>query len=91
MLFSGVSKGFKLRECDAYFLGSSIVLIFIVFHVPLTSFVYPIVVIDFAPFLRFGAPFLPWLAAIFGAYCLFVAGTLARGMKRSFRAQETGA
>ncbi len=90
MVFSGVSKGFKLREYGAYFLGSIIVLIFIVFHVPLTSFVYPVVVIDSAPFLGFGAPFLPWLAAIFGAYCLYVAGRLIRGMNRPFRAQETG-
>lgn len=90
MLFSGISKGFKLREYSAYFLGSIIVLIFIVFHVPLTSFVYPIVVIDSAPFLRFGAPFLPWLAAIFGAYCLFVACKLIRSINRPFRAQETG-
>lgn len=88
MLFSGVSKGFKLREYSMYFLGSIIVLIFLALHVPLTSFVYPIILINSAPFLRFGAPFLPWLAATFGAYCLLVAGTLIRGMNRSFRAQE---
>ena len=29
MLFSGISKGFKLRQYSAYFLGSTIVLIFI--------------------------------------------------------------
>jgi hypothetical protein len=84
MLFSGVSKGFKLAEFAPYFLGSIIVLVFIVLHVPVTSFVYPIATIDATPLLKFAAPILPWISATFAAYCLLVIVPIIRGMNKVF-------
>ena len=69
MLFLAAFVGRKRRfSYTSYAVGSLIVLLFITFHVPITSFVFPIRQIDGTPLLSFGKMFLPWLTLIFGCY-----------------------
>ncbi len=84
MLFALASKDFKLQDYAAYVGGSVIVLTFIIFHVPVTSFLYPVWAVDSSPLLKFGTPILPWIGAVFAGFCLFVIGSMIRKVNRTF-------
>ncbi len=68
MLFIAAFLGLRRFSYTSYALGSLIVLLFLTFNVPITSFVFPIYQIDGTPLALFGRMFLPWLTLIFGCY-----------------------
>lgn len=81
MIFSGVSKCVKLSQYFQYFLGSTIVFIFIVLHAPITSFLFPVLTIDATPLQNFSAPLLPWVVIAFAAYSAIVVRSIIRQPK----------
>ena len=70
MLFFAAFGGLRRFSYRTYAIGSAIVLLFLTFNVPLTSFVFPLYLIDRTPLADFGKSFLPWLALIFGCYLI---------------------
>jgi len=68
MLFLAAYVGFKRSIYVPYTVGSLIVLLFLTFNVPLTSFVFPLYSIDPAPLASMGRTVFPWLTLIFGCY-----------------------
>jgi len=83
MLFFAAFVGLRIFSYRSYAVGSAIVLLFLTFNVPLTSFVFPLYLIDRSPLAEFGKSFLPWLALIFGCYLIMDIVKTARTLKLS--------
>ena len=71
LLFQGAAGVFGRAQRWSYGLASAIVLGFVIFHVPATSFLYPIQEIDGSSLSRLGTYLLPWIAMAF-ALCIAV-------------------
>jgi hypothetical protein len=80
ILFLAAFSGLKRSSITSYAVGSLIVLLFLTFHVPITSFVFPIYPIDRTPLASFGKIFLPWLTLIFGCYLIAEINITARDL-----------
>jgi len=70
MLFLAAFVGFKRWIYVPYAVGSLIVLLFLTFNVPLTSFVFPLYSIDPAPLANVGRSVFPWLTVLFGCFLI---------------------
>ena len=68
MLFLAAFVSFRKSLYVPYAVGSLIVLLFLTFNVPLTSFVFPLYSIDATPFAAVGKMVFPWLTLIFGCF-----------------------
>jgi len=68
LLFLAVYVGFRRSIYLPYAVGSLIVLLFLTFNVPVSSFVFPLYSIDAAPLATVGRVLFPWLTLIFGCY-----------------------
>ena len=71
LLFGGTASVFSRAQKWSYGLLSAIVLAFVVFNVPATSFLYPVYYIDRTPLSSVGTYVLPWIAIAF-ALCIAV-------------------
>lgn len=68
LLFQGAAGVFGRAQKWSYGLVSTIVLGFVVFNVPATSFLYPVYEIDISLLSRLGKYALPWIAIAFASY-----------------------
>ena len=68
LLFLAAYVGFRRSIYLPYTVGSLIVLLFLTFNVPVTSFVFPLYSIDAARLATVGRVLFPWLTLIFGCY-----------------------
>jgi len=68
LLFQGAASVFGRAQRWSYGLGSAIVLGFVIFHVPATSFPYPVYAIEPGSLSRLGTCVLPWIAMAFTLY-----------------------
>jgi len=71
LLFQGAASVLSRAQKWSYGLVSAIVLGFVIFHVPATSFLYPVYEIDSSSLSRLGTYVLPWIAMAF-ALCIAV-------------------
>jgi hypothetical protein len=83
MLFFAAYGGLRKFSYLPYAVGSAIVLLFLTFNVPLTSFLFPIYAIDGAPLQEFGRMFLPWLTMIFGCYLVAEIAITAKALAQT--------
>jgi len=70
MLFLTVFLCFRRFPYASYAVGSLIVLLFLTFNVPITSFLFPVYQIDGSRLALSGRNILPWLTLIFGCYLI---------------------
>jgi hypothetical protein len=78
LLFADRSKTLNTSKHLPYFAGSFIVFAFTSLHVPITSFLYPVLAIDPEPMAKFAHPILPWLVLTFAAYLLILMWAMLR-------------
>jgi len=68
LLFLAAFVGFRRSIYWPYTVGSLIVLLFLIFNVPITSFIFPLYSIDATSLAVIGRTVFPWLTLIFGAF-----------------------
>jgi len=68
LLFLAALVGFRRSIYWPYTVGSLIVLLFLIFNVPITSFIFPLYSIDATSLAVIGRTVFPWLTLIFGAF-----------------------
>jgi len=68
LLFLAAFVGFRRSIYWPYTIGSLIVLLFLMFNVPVTSFIFPLYSIDATPLAVIGRTIFPWLTLIFGGF-----------------------
>jgi hypothetical protein len=68
LIFQGAAGVFGRVERWSYGLISVIVLGFVIFNVPATSFLYPVYEIDGSPLSLVGKYVIPWIAIVFALY-----------------------
>ncbi len=84
MLFIGASEGFKKSDFNYYIIGSAIVFVFLALHVPLTSLIFPVALIDPRSITSWGAELLPFLVLLFGIYLATLLVRNAKELSREF-------